>query len=158
MLIVVLVSIFEITDGIGLIYLMFFLFGFSFFINGAHCLYKCVILGKKLKYCREISGKILSYYTNVDVHYNQFNNLVITHSYTPIIEYEYNGETKIYISSVDDNIQSALGTLISLYIDENGKIIDKREYSFNRLLGMILTISGAAFLIIEAAIKMEMRV
>lgn len=65
----------------------------------------------------------------------------------PIYQYWYNGEMREYKSSFGSSRHKAIGTNVTIVMDEKGNVYEKGEMKSNILFGIIFAAVGIGILI-----------
>lgn len=100
---------------------------------------------KAMKKSRGVNAKIVDFVVKT---YRRSNrHLTKTYCY-PIYEYYDGGEVKQYTSSVSELPKKPIGTEVTLYISEDGKIREKSVSKVMYLVGGIFAAIGVFFAVI----------
>lgn len=127
---------------------MFTAFGILFVLIGTGVLIGGLRNNNSIKNSREVSGKIVDFIKRRGR--GQHGHM---HTYCyPVYEYYDDGEFKKYESNVSVMPPKPLGTEVTLYISEDGKVRDKQGALIMILVGVIFAAVGAVFAVIAFAV------
>lgn len=118
-------------------------FGGIFAVIGVILIIKSIQTNNKIKSCREVEAVIVDLIKS-----RQRSDGRTYTNYTPVYEY-YDGEPKQYKSSVSSNITKPVGTAVTLYISESGKVYEKQDCIIKLVIGVIFTLVGALFAVLS---------
>lgn len=132
----------------AMIKIIFTAFGVLFLLIGIGVLIGGLTNNNSIKNSREVSGKIVDFIKRkVQGQHGHMH----TYCY-PVYEYYDSGEFKKYESNVSVMPPKPLGTEVTLYISENGKVRDKQGALIMILVGVIFAVVGAIFAVIAFAV------
>lgn len=124
---------------------IFTAFGILFVLIGIGVLIGGLANNNSIKNSREVSGKIVDF---VEKKYRSHQSHTWRTAYYPVYEYYDDGEFKRYESNMSSTPQKPLGTEVTLYISEDGKVRDKQSASVMILVGVIFALAGGIFAVI----------
>lgn len=128
--------------------IIFTAFGVLFVLIGIGALIGGLVNNNSIKNSREVSGKIVDFIKRRGR--GQRGHM---HTYLyPVYEYYDGGEFKRYESNVYSTPQKPLGTEVTLYISEDGKVREKQGTSVMILCGSIFAVVGVIFAVVALVI------
>ncbi len=121
-------------------------FGLLFFIIGAVMTIIAVRLIIAAKNGRKVTAEIVDVITSRRKVRRRRGGSSMRTFYTPVYEYYDGGEVKTYQSKVSTTMQITVGKEETLYISENGEIIEKVSCYLYLLVGIVFAAVGAFLL------------
>lgn len=125
--------------------IIFVLMGLLYAIIGAALLAVGAKNSKSIKESREVNAKLVDF---VGKKHRRGRHHVMRTYYYPIYEYYDSGEVRQYTSSVSTEPRKPVGTEVTLYISEDGKIMEKSVSKVMYLVGGIFAAIGVLFAVI----------
>ena len=122
----------------------FAVFGAIFIIIGIALIIDYVRNNAEIKNSREINAVIVDF---VEKKRSTQGDGTFHMIYAPVYEY-YDGEVKRFTSPVSSTGHEALGTEVTLYISESGKINERRSVIITLIIGIIFAAAGAGFVVL----------
>lgn len=128
--------------------IMFVAIGSLFAFIGGFLLGIGAVGGRAMKKSRRVYAKIVDFKEEKWVKFDgtAFDPYEIVH--LPVYEYYDGGEIKRYTSQVYNSRQKPIGTEVTLYISEDGKVRDGLDSKIMYLVGGGLAAMGALFAVI----------
>ena len=127
---------------------IFTAFGVLFVLIGIGVLIGGLANNNSIKNSREVSGKIVDF---IERKYRSHQSHTWRTVNYPVYEYYDDGEFKRHESNVYVTPPKPLGTEVTLYISEDGKVREKQGTSIMILVGVIFAVVGAIFAVIAFA-------
>lgn len=128
--------------------IMFVAIGSLFAFIGGFLLGIGAVGGRAMKKSRRVNAKIVDFKEEKWVKFDgtAFDPYEIVH--LPVYEYYDGGEIKRYTSQVYNSRKKPIGTEVTLYISEDGKVRDGLDSKIMYLVGGGLAAMGALFAVI----------
>lgn len=128
--------------------IMFVAIGSLFAFIGGFLLGIGAVGGRTMKKSRSVNAKIVDFKEEKWVKFDgtAFDPYEIVH--LPVYEYYDGGEIKRYTSQVYNSRKKPIGTEVTLYISEDGKVRDGLDSKIMYLVGGGLAAMGALFAVI----------
>lgn len=128
--------------------IMFLAIGSLFAFIGGFLLGIGAVGGRTMKKSRSVNAKIVDFKEEKWVKFDgtAFDPYEIVH--LPVYEYYDGGEIKRYTSQVYNSRKKPIGTEVTLYISEDGKVRDGLDSKIMYLVGGGLAAMGALFAVI----------
>lgn len=126
--------------------IVFTAFGLLFTLIGIGVIIGSFVYKNALKKSREVSGTIVDF---IKRRGQAQGGHMHTYCY-PVYEYYDNGEFKRHESNVSVMPPKPLGTEVTLYISDDGKIREEQSTSFLILFGSIFAFVGIIFTIVAS--------
>lgn len=123
-------------------------FGALFVLIGIGVLIDGLANNNSIKNSREVSGKIVDFIKRR----GRGQGGHMRTYYYPVYEYYDDGEFKRHESNISAMPPKPLGTEVTLYISEDGKVRDKQSASVMILVGVIFAAVGIIFTVVALAI------
>ena len=124
--------------------IIFTAFGVLFVLLGIGLIAGGLVNRNSIKNSREVSGKIVDF---IKRRGQGQSGHMRTYMY-PVYEYYDGGEFKRHESNVSVMPPKPLGTEVTLYISEDGKVRDKQSAALIILVGVIFAAVGAIFAVV----------
>ncbi|MDE7288922.1 MAG: hypothetical protein K2N71_05380 [Oscillospiraceae bacterium] len=122
----------------------FAIFGAIFIIIGIALVIDYIRHNAEIKNSREINATIVDF---VEKKRSTQGDGTFHMIYAPVYEY-YDGEVKRFTSPVSSTGQVQLGTEVTLYISESGKVSERRSVVITLIMGIIFAAVGAVFVVL----------
>lgn len=121
-------------------------FGVLFVLVGIGVLIGGLANNNSIKNSREVTAKIVDF---IERKYRSQQSHKWRTVYYPVYEYYDSGETKRHESNVSVMPPKPLGTEVTLYISEDGKVREKQSALVMILVGSIFAVIGAIFAVLS---------
>lgn len=128
---------------------IFTAFGVFFVLIGIGVLIGGLANNNSIKNSREVTAKIVDF---IERKYRSQQSHKWRTAYYPVYEYYDDGETKRHESNVSVMPPKPIGTEVTLYISEDGKVRENQGTSIMILVGVIFAVVGAIFAVIAFAV------
>lgn len=128
--------------------IIFTAFGVLFVLIGIGVLIGGFANNNSIKNSREVSGTIVDF---IKRNYKSHKSHTWRTANYPVYEYYDDGETKRHESNIYVTPQKPLGTEVTLYISEDGKVRENQGTSIMILVGVIFAFVGVIFAVIAFA-------
>ena len=122
----------------------FAVFGAIFIIIGIALVIDYIRHNAEIKNSREVNAVIVDFVEKKRITQGDGTFHMI---YAPVYEY-YDGEVKRFTSPVSSAGHEALGTEVTLYISERGKVNERRSVVITFIMGIIFLLMGVVFVLL----------
>ena len=122
----------------------FAVFGAIFIIIGIAIVIDYIRHNAEIKNSREVNAVIVDFVEKKRITQDDGTFHMI---YAPVYEY-YDGEVKRFTSPVSSAGHEALGTEVTLYISERGKVNERRSVVITFIMGIIFLLMGVVFVLL----------
>lgn len=122
----------------------FAVFGAIFIIIGIALVIDYIRHNAEIKNSREVNVVIVDFVEKKRITQGDGTFHMI---YAPVYEY-YDGEVKRFSSPVSSTGHEALGTEVTLYISERGKVNERRSVVITFIMGIIFLLMGVVFVLL----------
>lgn len=129
--------------------IVFTAFGVLFVLIGIGVLIGGLANNNSIKNSREVNGKIVDF---IERKYKSHQSHAWRTVNYPVYEYYDGGEFKRHESNVYVTPPKPLGTEVTLYISEDGKVREKQSTSIMILVGSIFAFVGVIFTVVALAL------
>ena len=122
----------------------FAVFGAIFIIIGIALVIDYIRHNAEIKNSREVNAVIVDFVEKKRI---TQGDGIFHMIYAPVYEY-YDGEVKRFTSPVSSAGHEALGTEVTLYISERGKVNERRSVVITFIMGIIFLLMGVVFVLL----------